>query len=149
MHRVLTVVLSCVLYRDVSAREKLRSDFWSSIGDYLDQLECPNEHGSEYAIKDDWMLIPRRRTRVMYWLVSCAISEAYGDSTCDTSSVVLSNFPLGFTTDDPQVDTFLTLARMNHLDKLRKEQDQINGCIVALQQTSVNLAKPLKARKRR
>mmetsp|Transcript_28510 Transcript_28510/g.47182 ORF Transcript_28510/g.47182 Transcript_28510/m.47182 type:complete len:105 (-) Transcript_28510:2571-2885(-) len=103
----------------------------------------------------------------MYWLISCAISEAHGDSCPPTSATDTAegsttataaavddistshSFPLGFTTDDPQVDQALTYTRMKHLLKLRQEQDQINDCIAQLQNTSVAKSKPLKARKAR
>lgn len=136
----------------MTAREKLRTDFWSCIEDYLDELECPPQYYTP-----NWRLDGRLRTRVMYWLISCAISEAHGDSSRDNDTIIATTakdtlnvdyFPLGFTTDDPQVDQALTYIRMQHLLKLRLEQDGINDCIATLQQTSVAKAKPLKSRKR-
>ena len=133
--------------RDLKARERLRNNFWSYLVEYLDQLECP----SDYTAGDDWNQDKHRRTRVLYWLVSCAISETHGDSSSAIATTVpvdASQFPLGFTTDDLEVDKVLTYIRMKHVLKLRQEQDQINGCIGRLQQTSVETSKPLRNRKR-
>lgn len=147
----------------MKARAGLRNDFWLSLVDYLNELDCP----SEYYAAADWRRDARRRTRVMYWLIACAISEVHEDKCCSqqeattgdassSSAKSLSStsnntdsFPLGFTTNDPQVDQALTYIRMQHLMQLRQEQDQINSCIAQLQATSVAKSKPLKARKQR
>lgn len=81
----------------------------------------------------------------MYWLLACATSEVYGDCSSDGTIADTSSFPLGFTTDDTDVDTVLTFIRMKQILELPYQQDQINDCIARLQARIVETAKPLKA----
>jgi hypothetical protein len=93
-----------------------------------------------------WREVPNLRIRVVYWLLSSAISEAYveapqpDESPTTTSSkhpVVVTaatsmipekvdDFPLGFSTGDLQVDRALTVLRMQFLSKLEQEQTEQN-----------------------
>jgi hypothetical protein len=91
---------------------------------------------------DHWRTIPELRIRVVYWLLSCAISEAYAEdqgeenlpSTTkkkESSGAILipekvDDFPLGFSTCDVQVDRILTLLRMQFLAELEVEQKEQN-----------------------
>lgn len=126
-------------------RRALREDFWSSIEDYLTDLDCPYS-----AWREDLAL----RRRVIYWLVVCATTEVYGDEVgeeqpqdLDLSTATdadAADLALGFTTGDNVVDGILKLARMHLLLDLEQEQDEINQSIAELQRLSVTESKPLK-----
>ena len=132
----------------------LRQDFWVAIDRYMEELECPKDYFSQ---EGPWRNDKDRRSRVMYWLLSCAISDAFGDvedgihgsaTVEDATKIDPAVFPLGFTTEDPEIDEVLTKIRMKHLVRLRSEQDRINEIIATLQKTTVEKSKPLKSRKR-
>lgn len=68
-----------IIYRDLEEREKLRTDFWAHIGEYLDALECPKGY------TQDWRQSSELRVRIVYWLIACATSEAFGDQLSENS----------------------------------------------------------------
>ena len=79
---------------------RLRNDFWSTIDDYLDELECPETYlgqnksdidnhttgSGNHHPKSKWRTEPQLRIRVVYWLISCATSEAYADRRITTTT---------------------------------------------------------------
>ena len=56
-------------------RDQLQEQFMTTIADYLNELSCP----SCYLTKD-WHKDSARRVRVIFWLLSVATAEAYGDA---------------------------------------------------------------------
>lgn len=154
------------MYRDLNAREKLRQDFWLHINDYLHELEYPEPllTMDVTAEQHHWRHDTMRRVRVVYWLISCAVSEAYGetinsevkpDSKADSveTNIMLNpkDFPLGFKTGDEQVDRLLTILRLRFLMQLQDEQARLDGIVSDLQKRRQNLGKtkPFKSRRRR
>jgi len=65
-------------------RQQLRNDYWNHIDKYLEALECPKSYFSA-----DWRYSLSHRMRVVYWLVSCATSEAFGDVTIPTQDAAV------------------------------------------------------------
>jgi hypothetical protein len=155
----------CCLYiisssdRDLETRNKLRNEFWSTIDSYLDALECPKE--GYYLLKSStrnggvayWRHDPSLRSRVVYWIISCATSELHAEKLHPNEQVGVvtatpttpmeteiipatkqlllpeldpSVFPLGFSTGDNQVDQLLVLLQMNLLQQVEQEQQQYN-----------------------
>uniref|UniRef100_A0A7S1Z4D1 Uncharacterized protein n=1 Tax=Trieres chinensis TaxID=1514140 RepID=A0A7S1Z4D1_TRICV len=149
----------CVRQWDETDRVGLRKRFWATMPRYLDCLECPSEY-----FQGRWGDDQRQRIAVINWLVSCAISEVYGDSKDElngtfqakesekdgtieevppttesgTASLDTASFPLGFTTNDEDVDHIVTALRMHYLLELRAEQDQVNECIAKMQNVTVS-----------
>ena len=99
----------------------------------------------------------------MYWLLSCAISEAYVEdketptedsSTLPTQSEPMilpekvDDFPLGFSTGDALVDRALTVLRMQFLLEIEKEQQEQNEVLAQKIQESAekNRSKPSEGR---
>mmetsp|Transcript_20734 Transcript_20734/g.30541 ORF Transcript_20734/g.30541 Transcript_20734/m.30541 type:complete len:286 (-) Transcript_20734:255-1112(-) len=160
-----------------SRQNKLESNFWSFLQQYLFDLDCPplyylqpnsfhlNENG-EFVIPNDkkascsyWRYDRFKRPRLIYWIVSCAVSQQYEDSVDHLSIVehvevkeekqpsalpatekkTSSNeqepqwkeetFPLGFTTNDEEVDKILTMIRMKYVLNLRNAQNEMNQAI--------------------
>jgi hypothetical protein len=158
-------------------REKLRTDFWAHIEEYLDALECPKWYTQE------WRQSSELRVRIVYWLIACATSEAFGDqlsknsqpkepeqinksadtneqsnrpSTTREETTTYSGqeqawkqFPLGFSTGDEAINRTLSILRMKLLIQLENEQKEINHVISQLQQVTAGKAKPLKETKMR
>lgn len=140
---------------DLAARDKLRNLFWEHIDDYLNDIECPGEyvwsHSSSRAAKAaasptatssessaaPWRHDTQQRTRVMYWILATATSEAYNDRMESTPKWNSNNFPLGLATGDDEVDRILTVLRMKYLLQLRQEQDEINECITRMQKIAL------------
>jgi hypothetical protein len=88
-----------------------------------------------------WREVPKLRIRVVYWLMSCAISEAYAEEQEEATNQEVStnsgtgdtiipekvdDFPLGFSTGDLQVDRVLTVLRMEFLLEIEQEQKAQN-----------------------
>ena len=126
----------------IERRNKLRENFWSTVDSYLRDLECPEN----YMVCDSipWREVPKLRVRVVYWLVSCAISEAYAEHQNEEEANInekkptnggtlhtlipekVNDFPLGFSTGDLEVDRALTVLRMQFLLEIEGEQKAQN-----------------------
>jgi hypothetical protein len=57
-------------------RDKLKAEYWKTISVYLEELQCPKA----YYTPEHWQLNPALRIRVIFWLLSVATSELYGDA---------------------------------------------------------------------
>jgi len=143
----------------VDDRKKLRNDFCSSVEQYLSDLDCPamyrmcrDGNGKPTSWQDD----PYARRKVVFWLVSCAISEVYSDQAgpvedateiasgnVNNNAVLLScidkdSFPLGFSTNSSAVDDIVNALRMKYLMDLRNLQNKVNLTTSNMQQITVN-----------
>ena len=143
--------------RDLEQRQNLRQDFWATIDSYLRDLECPENYLNDS--QGSWRRSPKQRTWIVYWLLSCAISEAYVEdketptedsSTLPTQSEPMilpekvDDFPLGFSTGDALVDRALTVLRMQFLLEIEKEQQEQNEVLAQKIQETIqkNRSKP-------
>lgn len=139
----------------VDDRKKLQNDFCSSVEQYLSDLDCPETYrmcrggnGKPSSWQDD----PYARTKVVFWLVSCAISEVYSDQAGPVEDVASDNgdndvlfscihkdsFPLGFSTNSSAVDDIANALRMKYLMDLRNLQNKVNLITANMQQITVN-----------
>jgi hypothetical protein len=153
------------VHRDLNARDNLRTEFWLHIDKYLEDVECPETlFRPEASPLQHWRYDAERRVRVVYWLVSCAISEAYHDTEnsevghadkVDSEDVVpewsQKDFPLGFSTGDDQIDRILTILRFQFLLQLQDEQARLDAVVteLQLQRQKTSRTKPQKTRRRR
>lgn len=62
----------------IEKREALRCDYWTMISEYLEELKCPMGYFSA-----QWQNNAALRVRVLFFLLSVAMSEAYGDAFID------------------------------------------------------------------
>lgn len=142
----------------VDDRGKLKKEFCSSVEEYLSELDCPDEYRTcrRGSGKTSWRDDPHTRIRVVFWLVSCAVSEVYSDkvdlveeaannitSNGDKGEALLScihkdSFPLGFSTNSPAVDGISSALRMKYLMNLRDMQNKVNLSTAKMQQLTVN-----------
>ena len=153
----------------------LESDpFWRGGGfeKYLNDLEFPmelkigrnhntSEHIGEGGINEEWQNNHKIRSRIIFWLIQCAINEAYLDKTkhragendvgCTTDKILSKKHTSvaddsgdahkGSQLPNEEVDTFLTSLRMYHLLELREMQDIINSGITDMQKLTVKQVK--------
>ena len=152
--------------------------FWRGGGfeKYLNDLEFPMElsfnrdHNSSAhigeGVREEWKNNVKIRSRIVFWLIQCAINETYLDKTNNradkndeeaeadktfskrqTSAVDESDtFHKGSNLTNEKVNTFLTSLRMYHLLELREMQDIVNVGISEMQKLTV---KQIKGRKKK
>ena len=125
--------------RDLDRRRSLRKDFWTTIDEYLTNLECPQSYMTTDA--KVWRTCRALRGRIVYWLISCAVSESYAenveeddpDRTNGAQSILegtqLDSLALGFTTGDDAVDRILKLVRMQNLLGIEQQQRRQNDLL--------------------
>lgn len=143
-------------------RGKLRTDFWGCCNRYLSDLDCPPCYHSNKSVAANsvpWRHDPSKRVKVVHWLVNSAVSEAFGDArdkregkkdilsagsvmskksdAAQTFSLAPGAFPLGFTTNDEDVDQIATVMRMRYVLSQRSKQDNVNQCVSDMQRVTV------------
>ena len=70
-------------------------------------------------------------------LPAVALMRQYGDTKPSTSDL-LANFPLGFTTGDAEVDQAATVLRALYVRDLRELQTQIDDVVEGVQAVTAN-----------
>jgi hypothetical protein len=132
---------------EVSEREALRRGDSRNLERYLEDLECPSKYLQSRSWRQDLLV----RKKVILWIVSSAISELYADqkgainnstgrkdSRPDvTFSPGSDTFPLGFSTNDADVDEIAKALRMKYLLDLRALQNRVNQSIAEMQKLTV------------
>jgi hypothetical protein len=64
----------------IEKRDQLKADYWTSITEYLQELQCPACYTA-----GEWQRNETQRVRVIFWLLSVATNEAYGDAFLNTT----------------------------------------------------------------
>ena len=158
----------------VDDREALRDSFEDALERYLTDLDCPAEYlmtdGSSDEEDDSnnnnntasWRTNPDSRGKIVFWVVSNAISELYvdqrpmdddgdnissqaeatkkeADTKPDLNNIIIDkdSFPLGFSTDDANTDGVLMALRMKYLLDLRQVQNKVNERVAEMQKLTV------------
>ena len=149
----------------VDDRKALGDNFDDAFERYLTDLDCPTEYrtrdgsGCEEDNETYWRTNPQTRGKIVFWVVSSAISELYvdqrpiddngdksssqaekeADTKPDLNNIIIDkdSFPLGFSTDDADVDGILMALRMKYLLDLRHAQDRVNESVAEMQKLTV------------
>jgi hypothetical protein len=152
--------------------------FWNAGGfeKYLTDLEFPIELSLEQGNADrdmsgthhvnEWRDDDKIRSRIIVWLIQCAINEVFADTNksidgetvertddranevssgtvdeTDTGQKIDQLNNLGFTTATEKIDPYLTALRMYHLLELREMQDTISAGLSDMQKLTVKQPK--------
>ena len=149
----------------VKDRKALGNIFDDAFERYLTDLDCPTEYRTRDSNKEDgnenttWRSNLQSRGKIVFWVVSSAISELYADqrpmddnsdkassqvekeadTKPDLNNIIIDkdSFPLGFSTDDADVDGILMALRMKYLLDLRHAQDRVNESVAEMQKLTV------------
>ena len=149
----------------VDDRKALGDNFDDAFERYLTDLDCPTEYrtrdgsGCEEDNETYWRTNPQTRGKIVFWVVSSAISELYvdqrpiddngdksssqaekeADTKPDLNNIIIDkdSFPLGFSTDDANMDGILMALRMKYLLDLRHAQDRVNESVAEMQKLTV------------
>ena len=153
----------------VADRNALGDNFDHAFERYLTDLDCPTEYmyrtrdgsGCEEDNDTHWRTNPQSRGKIVFWVVSTAISELYADQTPmdgnsdkvsqqpqaeqeadtkpDLNNIIIDkdSFPLGFSTDDADMDGILMALRMKYLLDLRQVQNKVNESVAEMQKLTV------------
>lgn len=150
----------------VDARKVLGDNFDYAFERYLTDLDCPTEYRTrEGSVCEEdnetyWRTNPQSRGKIVFWVVSTAISELYADQTpmdgnsdkvsqpqaeqeadtkADLNNIIIDkdSFPLGFSTDDADMDGILMALRMKYLLDLRQLQNKVNESVAEMQKLTV------------
>ena len=152
----------------VDDREALRNNFEGALERYLSDLDCPTGYlmrdgsGSGGDNETCWRTNPESRGKIVFWVVSNAISELYvdqrpmdddgdnvssqaeatkkgADTKPDLNDIIIDkdSFPLGFSTDDADTDGILMALRMKNLLDLRQVQKKVNERVAEMQKLTV------------
>lgn len=149
----------------VEDRKALGDNFDDAFERYLTDLDCPTEYRTRDGSNEDgnenttWRTNPQTRGKIVFWLVSSAISELYtdqrlmddngdksssqaekeADTKPDLNNIIIDkdSFPLGFSTDDANMDGILMALRMKYLLDLRHVQNKVNESVVEMQKLTV------------
>lgn len=148
-------------------RKALGDNFDNAFERYLTDLDCSTEYrvrdssGCEDNNETYWRTNLQSRGRIVFWVVSSAISELHADqrpmddnsdklssqtekeadacTNADLNNIIIDkdSFPLGFSTDDAGMDGILMALRMKHLLDLRHVQDKVNERVAEMQKLTV------------
>jgi hypothetical protein len=141
-------------------RKALVDNFDDAFERYLADLDCPTEYrrdtrsggsSGDGNIETNWRANPESRGKVVFWVVYNAISETYLDqrpsleSSDNASSqgehlnkiIDKDSFPLGFSTNDANMDGILMTLRMKYLLDLRQIQTKVNESVAEMQKLTV------------
>ena len=154
----------------VDDRRALGDNFDDAFERYLTDLDCPAEYressGNTRSVGGnncaDWKANPESRGKIVFWVVSNAISETYldqrpsgvnndnnvssqvdetekvADEQQDLNKIVdKDSFPLGFSTNDADIDGIIMALRMKYLLDLRRVQNKVNESVAEMQKLTV------------
>jgi len=154
----------------VGDRQALVDSFYDAFEKYLTDLDCPVEYrersGNTRSVGgnncSNWKTNPESRGKIVFWVVSNAISETYldqrqlkvdncsnvslqddatekgADERQDLKKIVdKDSFPLGFSTNDADIDGVLMALRMKYLLDLRRVQNKVNESVAEMQKLTV------------
>ena len=155
----------------VDDRKALLDNFDDAFERYLADLDCPTEYreriGNACSVGgnncSNWKANPESRGKIVFWVVSNAISETYldqrpsginngnnaasqaddatekaADERQDLKKIIdKDSFPLGFSTNDADIDGVLMALRMKYLLDLRRVQIKVNGSVAEMQKLTV------------
>lgn len=154
----------------VGDRQALVDSFYDAFEKYLTDLDCPVEYrersGNTRSVGgnncSNWKTNPESRGKIVFWVVSNAISETYldqrpsginndnnvslqddatekgADERQDLKKIIdKDSFPLGFSTNDADIDGVLMALRMKYLLDLRRVQNKVNESVAEMQKLTV------------
>lgn len=154
----------------VDDRKALVDHFDDAFEKYLTDLDCPAEYRERSGNTrsaggnncSNWKTNPESRGKIVFWVVSNAISETYldqrpsginndnnvslqddatekgADERHDLKQIVdKDSFPLGFSTNDADIDGVLMALRMKYLLDLRRVQNKVNESVAEMQKLTV------------
>ena len=155
----------------VDDRRALGNNFDDAFERYLADLDCPVEYrersGNACSVGgnncSNWKANPESRGKIVFWVVSNAISETYldqrpsginngndaasqaddatekaADERQDLKKIIdKDSFPLGFSTNDADIDGVLMALRMKYLLDLRRVQNKVNESVAEMQKLTV------------
>lgn len=155
----------------VDDRRALGNNFDDAFERYLADLDCPVDYrersGNACGVGgnncSNWKANPESRGKIVFWVVSNAISETYldqrpsginngndaasqaddatekaADGRQDLKKIIdKDSFPLGFSTNDADIDGVLMALRMKYLLDLRRVQNKVNESVAEMQKLTV------------
>lgn len=155
----------------VDDRRALGNNFDDAFERYLADLDCPVDYrersGNACGVGgnncSNWKANPESRGKIVFWVVSNAISETYldqrpsginngndaasqaddatekaADERQDLKKIIdKDSFPLGFSTNDADIDGVLMALRMKYLLDLRRVQNKVNESVAEMQKLTV------------